>query len=840
MAGRRRKGRDTPQHEPDPSPSEGFAGAPLADEYASGMPLYVPGAGHDASEGAYGQDPWHGAEPGPYSSDVGPFTADGYGAGPYPPDAGPLAAEGYGAEPGPHVPTPRTPDHPRPSDDATPPHDVPTTPAKPRPPRDPKAHWLLLAFVLTVVSAALLLDGYARHTVGVSGSSKADDASCAPAPKEVREGGPVIRTSGSGTSSASMPDRTVALTFDDGPDPTWTPQILDVLARHNAQATFFMVGAEAAAHPGLVARVHDAGHELGTHTYTHADLGALPPWRADLELSLTDNVLAGAAGVRPRLLRPPYSSVPSALCGRTWETVRRAGADGYLTVATDLDSKDWQRPGAAAIAAAATPRDGRGAVILFHDGGGNRAQTVEGLDVLLTELAKQGYRFTTVSQGLELPAAPRADSTAQLRGDALIWAQRAARMFAVGMSWVMGIAGVLTVLRLLVLLVVARIHVRRVRRSQKRRHRLAEVRDPVSVIVPAYNEAAGIEATLRSLAASTHPDVEIIVVDDGSTDGTADIAESLRLPGVSVIRQRNGGKAAALNTGIAWSSHELVVMIDGDTVFEPDAIHHLVQPFADPAVGAVSGNTKVGNRRGILGRWQHLEYVIGFNLDRRMFDVLECMPTVPGAIGAFRRSALTAVGGVSEDTLAEDTDLTMAFCRAGWRVVYEECALAWTEAPESLRQLWRQRYRWCYGTLQAMWKHRGAVLERGPAGHLGRRGLPYLFLFQVLMPLLAPVVDVFALYGLLFLDPWQTLGIWSAFLLAQLLTAMYALRLDREKFGPLWTLPLQQFVYRQLMYLVVIQSVATAILGNRLRWHRMHRTGSAGAQLAQSGTNSAS
>ncbi|MCF2529623.1 bifunctional polysaccharide deacetylase/glycosyltransferase family 2 protein [Yinghuangia soli] len=691
----------------------------------------------------------------------------------------------------------------------------------------------MLAFVLVVVASALLLDGYARHTVGRSGTASADEASCAPAPTAVREGGPVIRATEGGTESASMPPKTVALTFDDGPDPTWTPRVLEVLERHNAKGTFFMVGAEAATHPGLVRKVRDAGHEIGSHTYTHTDIGAQPAWRTNLELTLTDNAIAGAAGLRPRLMRPPYSSVPSALCGETWEAVRRAGQDGYLTVTTDLDSKDWAKPGAAAIAAAAMPKGGAGAVVMFHDGGGDRTQTVEGLDMLLTELGKQGYRFTTVSDGVGLPPTARADSTAELRGGALIWAQRGAHWFTVGMTWTLAIAGVLTVLRLVVLLVVARIHVRRTRRSQKRRFRLPEVWDPVSVIVPAYNEAAGIEATLRSLAASTHPNVEIVVVDDGSTDGTADIAESLKLPGVSVIRQRNAGKAAALNTGIAWSSHELVVMIDGDTVFEPDAVHHLVQPFADPAVGAVSGNTKVGNRRGILGRWQHLEYVIGFNLDRRMFDVLECMPTVPGAIGGFRRTALAGVGGVSEDTLAEDTDLTMAFCRSGWRVVYEERALAWTEAPESLRQLWRQRYRWCYGTLQAMWKHRKALVERGPAGHLGRRGLPYLFLFQVLMPLLAPVVDVFALYGVVFLDPWQTVGIWSAFLVAQLLTAMYALRLDREKFGPIWTLPLQQFVYRQLMYLVVIQSVVTAVLGNRLRWHRMQRTGSAAEELGR-------
>jgi len=327
------------------------------------------------------------------------------------------------------------------------------------------------------------------------------------------------------------------------------------------------------------------------------------------------------------------------------------------------------------------------------------------------------------------------------------------------------------------------------------------------------------------LVASDHP-VEIIVVDDGSTDGTADIVAGLGLLGVRLIRQDNAGKPAALNAGLAASSHSLVVMLDGDTVFEPDAVRILLQPFADPAVGAVSGNTKVANRGGLLGRWQHIEYVVGFNLDRRLFDLAECMPTVPGAIGGFRREALDRVGGVSDLTLAEDTDLTMALCRDGWRVVYEENAKAWTEAPASLGALWQQRYRWCYGTLQAMWKHRGALVQRGPSGKLGRRGLGYLLLFQVLLPLFAPVIDVFAIYGLIFLDPIRIVGLWLAFLMLQVVMGLYAFRLDGERPTALWSLPLQQFVYRQLMYLVVIQSVWTALAGSRLRWQRMERYGS--------------
>jgi cellulose synthase/poly-beta-1,6-N-acetylglucosamine synthase-like glycosyltransferase len=327
--------------------------------------------------------------------------------------------------------------------------------------------------------------------------------------------------------------------------------------------------------------------------------------------------------------------------------------------------------------------------------------------------------------------------------------------------------------------------------------------------------------------------LQIIVIDDGSTDRTADIAEGIGDPRVQVIRKVNEGKAAALNTGLAHTRHDIVVMVDADTVFEPDAIGRLIQSLAHPAVGAVSGNAKVGNRRRLLAKWQHLEYCFGFNLDRRMFEVLECMPTVPGAIGAFRRDALMGVGGVSEDTLAEDTDLTMALWRAGWRVVYQESAVAWTEVPTSLRQLWRQRYRWCFGTLQAMWKHRRAAVELGSAGRFGRRGLSYLLLFQVTLPLIAPIVDLFALYGVLFLSPVQSVGVWLSFLGVQLICAGYALRLDGERVRALWSMPFQLFVYRQLMYLVVIQSVFAALIGTRLKWHRMQRSGTAAQELGQ-------
>src|SRR5215469_15562928 len=273
------------------------------------------------------------------------------------------------------------------------------------------------------------------------------------------------------------------------------------------------------------------------------------------------------------------------------------------------------------------------------------------------------------------------------------------------------------------------------------------------------------------------------------------------------------------------ATFDLLVLVDGDTILAPDALSRLALRMRDPDVGAVSGNTKVANRSGLLGRWQHLEYVMGFNLERRMFDVLGAIPTVPGAIGAFRRIALDDVGGLSPGTLAEDTDLTMAICRSGWRVVYEPRALAWTEAPGALRQLWRQRYRWCYGTMQTMWKHKRSVIEHGASGRFGRRCLVYLAFYQVLLPLIAPVVDLAAIYGLIFLNPATVAAFWLGFNGLQFVACGYALRIDRERLRTMWALPLQQVVYRQLMYLVTIQSVMTAMLGTRQRWQAITRTG---------------
>jgi poly-beta-1,6 N-acetyl-D-glucosamine synthase len=685
--------------------------------------------------------------------------------------------------------------------------------------REPKGHWWLTGLLVVVMTMALLTHGYIRRQVGSTGTRSRDHSANA----GLVTMGAVLDLSGPSPRSNVTPDHTIALTFDDGPDARWTPRILDVLARHHVVATFFVVGASVLDEPDLTRRIARAGNEIGVHTLTHADIVSLPVWQRNLQLSLTQTAVAGVLGIRPTLFRPPYSSTPSDVTVNQLVAYRSVARKGYLITLADLDSEDWQRPGVNTILANARPTNGAGGVVLFHDGGGDRAQTVDAVDRYITLMEAKGYRFVTVSELVGLGSGsvrPPATTTQRWQGHALAITLAVGAGLTTFGALLLPFLGGLALLRTLVLLWCARRHTRRPERS-----RLDPTFLPsVTILVPAYNESAGIAAAVQSLASSDYPGLRVIVIDDGSNDGTADIARSLELPNVTVVSQQNQGKPSALNAGIALTVSDIIVTVDGDTVFEPDAIGWLVQPFVDPAIGAVSGNTKVANRGGLLGRWQHTEYVMGFNLDRRMYELARCMPTVPGAIGAFRREALAEAGGLSNDTLAEDTDLTIAIGRAGWHVVYEERARAWTEAPATLRQLWKQRYRWSYGTMQAMWKHRASVLP-SERSSLGRRALPYMALFQVVFPLLAPLIDIFAVYGLLFLNRVPVIAFWLGFTVLQLIVGVYAFRLDHERLGPLWTMPLQQLVYRQMMYLVVIHSVVTAVTGVPLRWHKLHRTG---------------
>ncbi|MFK0168442.1 polysaccharide deacetylase family protein [Streptomyces sp. NPDC090306] len=681
---------------------------------------------------------------------------------------------------------------------------------------------LLPLTVLVAVMAMLMLRGYV-HSEILADHRVRSEAPTDKVPEKILDGGPVIDTRSGRTTSMDVPDHRLVLTFDDGPDPTWTPKVLDVLKKYHVHAVFFVTGTMASRYPDLVKRMVDEGHEVGLHTFNHPDLSYQSKSRIDWELTQNQLAITGAAGVRTSLFRPPYSSFADAMDDASWPVTEYIGTRGYLTVVTSVDSEDWKKPGVEEIIKGATPKHGKGAVVLMHDSGGDRHQTVEALDKYIPELRAKGYKFENITEAIGAPSALVPVTGVDLwKGKAWIFLVQASDRLTDFLVACLALTGALVIGRFGLMLLLSGAHARRVRKRGFRWG--APVTEPVSVLVPAYNEAKCIENTVRSLMLSEHP-IEVVVIDDGSTDGTARIVEAMGLPNVRVVRQLNAGKPAALNRGVANARYDIIVMMDGDTVFEPATVRELVQPFGDARVGAVAGNAKVGNRDSLIGAWQHIEYVMGFNLDRRMYDILRCMPTIPGAVGAFRRTALERVGGMSDDTLAEDTDVTMALHRDGWRVVYAEKARAWTEAPETVQQLWSQRYRWSYGTMQAIWKHRRSLIESGPSGRFGRVGMPFVSLFMVVAPLLAPLIDIFLLYGVVFGPTQKTIVAWLGVMAIQAFCAAYAFRLDREKMTHLISLPLQQILYRQLMYVVLLQSWITALTGGRLRWQKLRRTG---------------
>ncbi|MET8131993.1 glycosyltransferase [Streptomyces sp. NPDC005251] len=751
-----------------------------------------------------------------------------------------------------------------------------------------KPRAILALLLLLALISVMLLDGYLRSEIGNDARVR-DGAAYDKVPEKILAGGPILSFAGGTAKTQSVPKKTIVLTFDDGPTANWTPEVLKVLEENDVEGTFFMVGSMISRYPDVVKTLVDQGNEVGIHTFTHVDLSYQSTARLQRELKQTQLALAGAAGVTTTLFRAPYSSEISAVDNYSWPVYKELGSLGYTSVFVDTDSDDWKKPGVSKIVQWATPKNNQGAIVLMHDAGGDRSQTVAALGTYIKKMKAKGYTFTTVSgaqaklnqaafrargtgtatgsnlspgqqanggqtnggqangqrsgpgsasgataSGAAQAAQRKATGATLYEGKALVYAVAVAEWVVPALSWFLLVVGVAVMGRFGMMLVLARRHYRQRNRDRNRSRGRGgrfswgpTVTRPVTVIVPAYNEKECIANTLRSLAKSTHP-IEIIVVDDGSEDNTSEIAESLGMPNVRVIRQENAGKPAALNNGVRNARYDIVVMMDGDTVFEPDAVHQLVQPFADPEIGAVAGNAKVGNRNTMIGAWQHIEYVMGFNLDRRMYDLLRCMPTIPGAIGAFRRDAVLEVGGMSEDTLAEDTDITIAMHRAGWRVVYQEHAKAWTEAPGSFKQLWSQRYRWSYGTMQALWKHRKSLTDKGPSGRFGRVGMPLVVLFQIVTPVFAPLIDVFTVYSMIFVDFRAALLAWLAVLAVQLVCAAYAFRLDREKYRYLAMLPLQQLAYRQMMYLVLIHSCVTALTGGRLRWQKLKRTGEVG------------
>lgn len=636
----------------------------------------------------------------------------------------------------------------------------------------------------------------------------------------------------------------VSLTFDDGPSAEWTPKVLDILKQKNVKATFFIVGENGETNPRLLQRVLADGHEIGNHTFTHPNIAQASGEGARLELNATQRLVQALTGRSIRLFRPPFFGDAEPTTPEEIRAVKIAQSLGYATVGLRVDPDDWAGPSADTIVKRIMDRmndtnpETRGQVILLHDAGGDRSQTVAALPRIIDGLRAKGFEFVPVSQlagwtyDQVMPPVPAEDHSVLVNWYVFLtasWLQatmHALFMLAIGL----GLARLVALCGLAVW----------GRYKEASPPPIAQSDDAlVSVLIPAFNEAKVIEASIARILDSKHVKLEVVVIDDGSTDGTSDIVSEKfsNDPRVRLLTLANGGKARAINAGLALATGEVVVALDADTHFEPETIAKLARWFADEKVGAVAGNAKVGNRINLITRWQALEYITAQNLERRALAALDCITVVPGAVGAWRRSALIELGGFPVDTLAEDQDLTIAMQKAGYRAIFDADAIAWTEAPDTVRGLAKQRFRWSFGTLQCLWKHADVTL-RPRYGALGLVALPQAWMFQILLGLVAPFVDLLLLVQVVAVvsDYMQhgdqfdathlklTLFYYAVFVVVDLATAIVAFTFEkRENWRLLWWLVLQRFGYRQLLYYVLTKSVSKAAGGHLVGWGKLDR-----------------
>src|SRR6266568_475184 len=607
----------------------------------------------------------------------------------------------------------------------------------------------------------------------------------------------------------------VAITFDDGPDPRWTPKILDILKAANVKAAFFLVGANAEHYPGLVRRIVDEGHEIGNHTYYHPNLALCWPEHVRLELNATQLLIESITGRATTLFRPPYAAdtSPSQLSELT--PLQIAQDLNYLVVLENIDPQDWAKPGAEIILQRVKQQRRDGSIILLHDAGGDRSQTVTALPRILDWLHTRGDTIVPLStllgttrDALMPRLAERGQAMARIVSSTGFRIYHATEEFL----WAfMIVATALVVARTLVVIWLAY----RFRRLPK-----SEFAEPVSIVMAAYNEGKVIAETLRSLLATDYKgELEIIVVDDGSHDQTAAEVEGVADvdPRVRLLRQENRGKARALQRALAAARHGIIVFVDADTHFQRDTLPLLLEPFGDETIGAVSGHAKVGNLRTFIARCQSLEYTCGFNLDRRAYTRWNCITVVPGAISAIRKAAIDRAGGLSLQTLAEDTDLTLSLHKDRQRIVYVPQAIGWTEAPESVRTLARQRFRWAYGTLQCLWKHRDMIFNWNYRA-LGWFSLPSVWFFQIILVAVTPMVDLFLLASLPF-------GAWRAvmpfvitFLAMDVILATLACILEREPILRAWRILPMRVIYRPMLSYCIWKAILRAIKGAWVSW----------------------
>lgn len=627
------------------------------------------------------------------------------------------------------------------------------------------------------------------------------------------------------------------LTFDDGPHSVNTPLILDILKRNDVHATFFLLGENIIGREDIVRRIYNEGHDIGNHTFTHSDYIHKSEWRVRWELNSTNKVLEQIIGHSTKIYRPPYLldiydvAIPDPKSARA---VAWAADNGYITVGADIDPRDWAAKSSSEVIENIKEdlESTGGNIILLHDGENEVKDSSAVLETIIREFRKEGYEFETVSQYLGvsrsdiMPPAPRplpyTNSLANYTSLSVL------ALFKPTSNQLIQIALILIGLRIVFVLSLFILSIRQQSKDEKKATYLTDFMD-VSVVIPAYNEEENISSTLQSILRNTYPVREIIIVDDGSTDGTIREIERIRRQYPSIVRfihVQNGGKARALNIAFQRARSQIVVAIDGDTILDKNAIAALMLHFLDKNVGAVAGKVKVANHNNLLAIFQNLEYNIVQNIEKRAFSLINGVGVIPGAIGAWRKQEVIAVGGYTRDTLAEDQDLTLSILRRGKRIVYEPRAICYTEVPQTFQAFMKQRFRWTFGSLQCFWKHKQCMFSlKAPV--TGWIVLPNLVLYGILLPFFSPLADLAALI-LILTGNWEVVLLpYLFFMFFDLLYATVGLWREGRILAFVWALPIQRIFYRQAMYYLLIKSCIKAVEGSIVSWNALQRFGHA-------------
>jgi peptidoglycan-N-acetylglucosamine deacetylase len=640
----------------------------------------------------------------------------------------------------------------------------------------------------------------------------------------------------------------IALTFDDGPDPVYTPKILDILKEKNVKATFFLIGSNVREYPELVNRIIAEGHDIGNHTFTHNHFDESVSELNVAQIDATDVSIRQATGYRSLTFRTPYNARVDLSTIAEGENYKDVINNGYTIVGQDIDPQDWNNKTEDQLIKRVNDltnyKDNiiNSHVVLLHDSGGDRESTIKALPNIIDSLKNKGRDIVSVSAMMPggKNAIFRIDESDIFH--TAFFTSTINMISNLGNKFARNVADASTILLLvkfffmLTLLSTRNILMRRMKFDPSFKPR-------VTAIVSGYNEESVLERTINSLLEQDYPNLDIIFVDDGSKDNTLEVANHLYSGNsrVTILTKTNGGKASGLNFGLAYTTSEYYVSLDADTILLTDAVSKMIRHFEDPRVGAVAGKVDIGNEINIVTRLQSVEYITGQNIDKSVYEMLGTVLVVPGAIGAWRTQLVRDIGGYSPQTLAEDLDLTVTLLQTKSRVVYEPRAIAITEAPEDYKTLSKQRFRWTYGTYQVMLKHRSLFFSVRN-NFLGLFAFPMLFLqfaFIILSPFVAIVnlpLLIDYIYGIIFpgqrlfgFELSQNLFLTSfvIFLIIEYFNSILAIFIEKKwsRLALLPFVPIQKIVFNYFMYYIAMKSLLQAIKGNKVGWNKFKRSG---------------